>query len=123
MGKLKEYYNMALAVRAARRNLALAKQKITAYNKEYRLGAGGYGECACINRFEKVIIDVPNTTQVDDGGFVEVCELLDTGALCENIRCPMYANHLDYVVALEKYNGACDARRNFLRGLLKKRSK
>ena len=123
MSKIKEYHKLSVAVRAARRALIAAEQKITAYNSEYRLKGGSNGECACINRFNKVVIDSPNTAQVDDGGFIQACELFDAVSLCLNIKCPMYANHLDYIVARDNYNLALDARRNFLRGLLKKRSK
>ena len=123
MALIKEYHKLSVAVRAARRALNMAEQKVTAYNKDYHLGSASNGSLACINRFGRVIIDAPDTAQVDDGGFVEPCELLDTVSFCKNVRCPMYADHMDYVTALDRYNVALGARRDFVRGLFKKRSK
>ena len=114
---LKEYHRLSVNVRATRRALVVAEQKITAYNNEYHLGFGGKGECACINRFNKVVIDAPDTAQVDDGGFTEECELFDTVSFCENVKCPMYGNHLEYITALDHYNVARTTRRAFVRGL------
>lgn len=117
MSKISEYHKLSVAVRAARRVLMAAEQKVTAYNNEFNLGATSNGSLACINRFDKVIVDTPQTAQVDDGGFVEVCELLDTVSFCKNIKCPMYADHMDYVVALDRYNVAISARRDFVRSI------
>ena len=117
MNAFKEYHNLSVNVRAARRALIAAEQKITAYNDEYRLGGGGNGECACINRFNRVVIDAPDTNQIDDGGFVEECELFDTVSFCKNIKCSMYGDHLEYITALDHYNVARSARWAFVRGL------
>ena len=48
MNAFKEYHNLSVNVRAARRALIAAEQKITAYNDEYRLGAlpRTFAQCA-----------------------------------------------------------------------------
>ena len=122
MNKIHEYIELLKKQRAAKRDMLAAKAKITAYMDTYELGALEDIEVtACINRFNKVSSNV-NASLCDDGGYEKDCSLFNA-APCPNRKCSHFADNLDYVVAKERYERALLARREFLRGFGKKRTK
>lgn len=123
MSKLKEYITLSRDVRRARRKLLWARDRITGWHQEYFLDSNRANYSAkCINRFDCVKGNELSTNALDDTGFVTYCDLLND-APCTNAKCPCYAKHLDYIVAIEKFNVARDARRAFVKNLFRGRSK
>ena len=74
-------------VRQARRDMKTAKKVITAQEKEYHLRQDEpIFAKACFNHFDKIIVDVPDTSYVEDTGYKEDCPFLN-GRECTNKYC------------------------------------
>lgn len=123
MNKIQEYRMMSKDVRQKRNALRTAKGNITSYQKECIVNDHEHDYIsACLNKFEKVYGICSDLHAYDDGDFTKYCPLFGNGP-CLDRKCPMYAKHLDYVVALERYDMAVEKRREFRRNLFHKKSK
>ena len=125
MGKLNEYFIISKDVRKTRSIMRAARAKIISYHEEYFIDAPKYiKDETCINKFERVYGICMDTKAYDEhGDFIKPCMLFDVAEPCANIKCPMYADNLDYIVARERYERAISKRREFLRNLFNKKSK
>ena len=119
--KLTEFRLLTYFVRQARSDLRVAKAKITADAGKYNLASNHQEIWGCINRFDKVVIDAPETQQVDDDGLVMYCELFQKNNVCNNRKCPLFAGNLEYMTAQERYERFRNARRELVRGLFIRR--
>ncbi len=122
MNKLQEYHILSKNLRNARRAMRAKRRDITAYQQECVLDNPNTPIRACINRFERVYGVSTNPNAYDGGDFVIWCPLFNE-LPCDDIKCPMYSKNLDYTVALERFNVARIARREFIHNILKIRSK
>jgi hypothetical protein len=121
MSKISEYIALVKKQRVARNEMRAAEAKITVYHKTYVLDIHEDAEeAACINKCERVQGKALNVS--DDGGFVKFCYLFSE-LPCTDRKCPFFAKNLDYTVAKERYEMACNARHAFVRGLFKGRTK
>lgn len=121
MSKIHEYIILTKKLRAARREMLAAQEKITFNYKNYSIDHPEIAqELGCVNKFEKVVSETLNI--FDDGGYTKNCHLF-TELPCANRKCPWFAKNLDYTVAKERYDAARNARRAFLRGLRGARTK
>ena len=118
MSKIHEYIMLTKKLRAARREMLSAQEKITFQYKDYLIDTPLIPQKgACINKCEKVVSE--NMNVFDDGGYTTNCDLF-VELPCINRKCPLFAKNLDYTVAKERYDIALQARRAFLNGLLRK---
>ena len=121
MSKIHEYILLNRKLRAARRELAAAREKITVYTDKYSLDTLENIEVSgCINKFEQVCGTKAHLC--DDGGYEKHCPLF-ADLPCPDRKCPHFAGNLDYTVAQERYDAAVAARRMFLRNFWKGRTK
>lgn len=122
--KWKQFKTLSRAVHAKRNDMRAAEQAITAYMQEYCLEDknANRSEC-CITKFKNVCIDATGVAQIDDAGYVVHCSLFSTTDFCVNNKCPWHMLHMNYIVALDKYNVALQKRRDFIKGLFCFKSK
>lgn len=119
---LQEYHMLSKKLRAARRAMCAARERITAYQQECVLDAPDTPILGCINKFEHVYGVSKNPNAYDGGDFVICCPLFDD-LPCADRKCPMYPGNLDYTVAMERFLVARSARREFVKNAFYGRKK
>jgi hypothetical protein len=109
---------MIPVVRKARRNMKDAKKAITAKEKEYHLKQDEPKLAkACFNHFDKVIVDAPETSYVEDTGYKEDCGFLK-GRTCTNQYCTRRPLLQNFVNAEERFYKARAEKRLLLKRAL-----